>query len=156
MEKNAKEEVLKIMDKINNPEVKDQVNQAIMNDPYVELRVTILDFFKYRLDRIRKQEEFKGKIQESLSKDVDNGGITANQKITLYKVVCEENTVAVESLFNLFRSKTGDNILLEKKSKTESLDSIEDAFKGLSVEESEKVDKLFRIVKAIFKKSPNK
>lgn len=143
MSEDAKAEVLKIIDKIDDPEIKDNVNQAIMNDPYLELRISILEFIKYRLDKIKKGEDFKAKIQNSLSEDMEQDKLNSQDKIALYEIVCKENTVAVDSLLNLFRSKTGDSVFAEKKTQIGS-DNIGEAFKNLTTEQWEKIDKFTR------------
>jgi len=128
-----------------------KVNKVLEYDPYVDLKKSLLDFFKDRMNRITVQERLKERIEQELETLVDNGDLTFDQLLRLHSQVAKSNNVSTDSFLTIFKPTPGaPSILAENLAKQdERKDEFDEMYESLSSEQLRKLDKLSKLLQVM-------
>lgn len=152
MDKDTKKELDRIMAATDNPEIEQEVQDAIVSDPMLELKNTLLGFFSNRLSKIKEKEVFLRKVQDAIEKKIDSTpDMKINELLSIYKSISMEMGVATEAILSLFRPSK-DGVVTPLLTGEKRSDKMDEAFSGSDPETARKVDALFRLVNQMSEK----
>ncbi len=127
-----------------------KVSSITNEDPFMRLKLNLLEFFSSRLNDISKQEELREKIADSFLNDLDNEDepLTFQQRMQLYKLIASQSSGSADSILSLFKPTPGaPSILAENISKEEKRDDMfDDIYKDMSSEDLQAIDTLMKIM----------
>ncbi len=127
-----------------NSDIRDEVKRVTQSDPFFLLRQDLLSFFRNRISEIQKHDSFIKNIETSLKEDLDEGNLSFDEKMRLYKLITNQANNSQEGILSLFRPTPGaPSILAQNLSeKEEKADKYEEIFDKLSSGDLQKIDKL--------------
>lgn len=134
----------------NHSDIQERVQRAIAVDPFVQLRIDLLEFFRNRIAEIQKHDEFITEIEDSLRLELDSDNLDFDQKMRLYKTITSQAIASQEGILSLFRPTPGaPSILAQNLSeKKEKEDKYHDLFDSLSPKDLQKLDRLSRLLES--------
>ena len=120
---------------------------VVPEDPMVGLQNNIIKFFKDRISTVRKQEELKDLVQSKLTLKVSEDELTFDELKSLFVTLSRESNSTSEGIIGLFKPTPGtqspfaQNLSKAPKSIDDDIDNF---YQGLSAEERQKLDLLYR------------
>lgn len=145
---NFKDEAEKLIDIIKDKKDENQV--VPKQDPMGDLTRNIFHFFTDRMHAIEKRESLVDKAQQKLEDFLDEPDISFDDVMAIYRLVSSKSTESAESLISLFKPTPGAGSPLAEAVSREKKedDSVDNFFRALTPDQLEKVDLLFRMLKA--------
>ena len=158
MKENNKRECLKIIDKLEDINIEEEVDNVLVKDPLQELKIVLCDFFKDRLSVINKEENFKEVVKLAITKRIAEKEISTTQLISLFKIIFNESTLAVDSLLSVFKPTPGavSPLLTKGSSDSGTPDNVKNLTENLSQEDNQKLDKLMRLLTVVINEKDTK
>lgn len=140
----------------NHSDIQERVQRVIAVDPFVQLRIDLLEFFRNRIAEIQKHDEFITEIEDALRLELDSDNLDFDQKMRLYKTITSQSIASQEGILSLFRPTPGaPSILAQNLSeKEEKEDKYRDIFDSLSSKDLQKLDRLSRLLEGFSKDEP--
>lgn len=134
----------------SHSDIQERVQRAIAIDPFAQLRIDLLEFFRNRIAEIQKHDEFITEIEDSLRLELDSDNLDFDQKMRLYKTITSQSIASQEGILSLFRPTPGaPSILAQNLSeKEEKEDKYHDIFDSLSSKDLQKLDRLSRLLES--------
>jgi len=128
----------------DSSEITEKVSKISAADPYVDLKRSLLDFFKDRMSRITAQERLKERIEEELEIMVDNSALDFDQLMRLHAQIAKNNNISTDSFLAIFKPTPGaPSILAENLAKKEeSKDEFDEMYESLSSEQLRRLNNL--------------
>lgn len=125
-----------------------KVNNILVQDPYVDLKRSLLDFFKDRMSKITAQERLKERIEVELEAIVERGDLEFDQLLRLHSQIAKSNNISTDSFLAIFKPTPGaPSILAENLAKQEERkDEFDEMYDNLSSEQLRKLDKLSKLL----------
>jgi len=138
----------------DNSEEAKNVSKVVYADPYVDLRKSLLVFFKDRMNRIALQDRLKERVEVELEASIDGGELTFEQLLRLHSQVSKSNNMSTDSFLTIFKPTPGaPSILAENLAKQEEKkDEFDEMYDNLSSEQLRKFDKLSRMMQMMSEK----
>lgn len=132
-------------------ETSKRVKQIQENDPFMDLKLNLLNFFKDRISQITAQERLKQRIEEEIEAFVERGDLTFEQIMSVYNSVSRQNNSSADSLLGLFKPTPGaPSILADNLAKQEEKkDVFENLYDEFSSEQLEKMEVINRVINTI-------
>lgn len=138
-----------LLDKLeDHSAIQERVREVTLVDPFMQLRVDLLEFFRNRISEIQKHDDFITEIENSLREELDSEELDFDQKMRLYKMITTQSIASQEGILSLFRPTPGaPSILAQNLSeKEEKRDNFEETFDRLSSKDLQKIDLLTRFL----------
>lgn len=139
----------------NDSDTQDKITAIKLKDPFNELRIDLLEFFRDRIAKISKQEDLKNKLEEALTLDLDSGELNFDQKMTLYRAVTSQGNHSIDSLLGLFKPTPGaPSILADNLARPDDKEDIfNDIYENLTSEQLQQVAAMTKVLTMLGKKS---
>jgi len=138
----------KIMDSLKKKE-NNLPTEVVHEDPMFGLQKNIISFFRDRIETVRNHEDLKTKVQQKLEMKVDEDELDFDQLKGLFVTLSRESNDTSESIIGLFKPTPGtQSPFAQNLSKpAHSLDDdVEQFYNGMSPEDKQKLDMLYRMV----------
>lgn len=138
-----------LLDKLeDHSAIQERVREVTLMDPFMQLRVDLLEFFRNRIAEIQKHDDFITEIESSLREELYSDELDFDQKMRLYKMITTQSIASQEGILSLFRPTPGaPSILAQNLSeKEEKRDNFEETFDRLSSKDLQKIDLLTRFL----------
>jgi hypothetical protein len=133
---------------LENPDNKEKVLEAKLDNPVEEMGKDLMSFFKGRLELVNNLEEFKQAIQTELLKRIqEDKNVTFSQLSNLFISIFEQGSVASEGIISLLRPSTAPGIsnpILASMTKKDN--KLEENNLNIPPEDLPKLDALFRLL----------
>lgn len=132
----------------NHSEVQERVQQVVNMDPFVQLRLDLLEFFRNRIEEIQKHDSFITEIEDSLREELQSENLDFEEKMRLYKMITTQAILSQDGILSLFKPTPGaPSILAQNLSeKEEKEDKYAEIFERLSSKDLQKIDRLTRFL----------
>ncbi len=132
----------------SHSDTQEAVRRIIKEDPFMQLRSDLLEFFRNRISEIQKHDDFIKEIEESLREELQEGVLNFEDKMRLYKMITTQSIASQDGILSLFRPTPGaPSILAQNLSeKEEKADRYEELFEKLSSKDLQKIDKLTKFL----------
>lgn len=129
-------------------QIQERVREVTLMDPFMQLRVDLLEFFRNRITEIQKHDSFITEIEDALREELESDELDFDQKMRLYKTITSQAIASQEGILSLFRPTPGaPSILAQNLSeKEEKKDNFEEIFEKLSASDLQKIDRLTRFL----------
>lgn len=139
----------------SDSETSKRTNQIQVSDPFVELKLDLLSFFKDRINRISSQEKLKERTETELESFIDQGDLTFEQVLQVYRQVSTQTNNSADSLLSLFKPTPGaPSILADNLAKQEEKkDVYDELYEQFSGDQLQKIDKLNRLLSSMIQHS---
>jgi len=134
-------------------EVQERVSSIQNQDPFLELRMTIMNFFTERIGQISRQDNLKLLIERKLEEKLETDELEFGQLMSLYNNVAKQGNQSVDSMLSLFKPTPGvPSILADNIAKNDDeSDIFERLYEEFSKEESDKLADLSRLINSLSK-----
>lgn len=127
---------------------------AVQNsDPFAELKVSLLSFFKDQMNRISVQERLQQRIEEELESHLDRGELTFDQLMRMHSQVTKQNNSSVDSFLGIFKPTPGaPSILAANLAEQEKeRDVFDEIYDDLNSDQLQKLDRLSKLLEMMGK-----
>ena len=141
----------------NDSETTSKVTRIQTSDPYVELKMNLLSFFKDRMSKITAQERLKEQVEQALELQLEGGDLSFEQILSLYRLVSTQNNASSDSLLSLFKPTPGaPSILADNLGRQEEDKNMYDEmYEDFSSDQLQALDNLGKILTSLNKKKPS-
>lgn len=123
------------------------VSKTKNSDPFVELKLDLLKFFRDTMKQISERDRLKSRIEEELFAFLERSELNFDQIMTLYRTVGKMSHDSSDSLIGLFKPTPGAPSILasnlsEKDEKKDVYDQLYEEFNAENLQKIEKLNKL--------------
>lgn len=144
---NIEEEIIGIVDGLNCNEVKKETQIIKSINPVDEFRSTVFSFYEDRLERIKKDEALRMKVEAKLAEKIETDDLSTAQLISLSLQLRESTTDAIHSMLGILKPvPNAENQLLSKSQDDRPEDHLD-----YNKVESESLSRLIRMMQ-VFEK----
>jgi hypothetical protein len=109
MDQNEEREAYSMMDQLNSPSLRDEAIAIQQIDPFDDLKIEILKFFKTRVASISRADTIKEMAYKQLEDMIQGGALNFDQLMGVIRQVANENNSSADSIMSIFRSQGGAN-----------------------------------------------
>ena len=109
-------DIKNIMDGINSETIKTEVAVVTSSDPTKDLKQSICDFYKERMNSIIQNDNLKSTIELKLLEKISADELTTPQLIQVMKFLRNEDIAATDSLLNILKPTPNASSFLEANS----------------------------------------
>lgn len=133
-----------LLKSINDENIAAEVQQVEMVDPFYNLKIEILDFFKGRMKEISMKDKLLKKINDRIFEKLDEEDLTLSELQSLYNMYAYDSRLNTDSILSLFRPTAGAPSVLADSlgKKEEKNDAFEAMYEKMSSEDLQKIGKL--------------
>jgi hypothetical protein len=139
---NVQDQAKEVLSALDDKRLKNDALRAANTDSLGEMKENLIQFFKDRIQTIKKSDSLRDTLYEKLQGQLERDELNFDQMLQVYRLLGNENNTAADGVLNLFRPVPGTpSLFLEVSRPPDRDEELKLAHKNYTAEELQTIER---------------